>query len=271
MTDAPDLEPTLERDLYEVANQLEGYVGPDTPEPLAQFLLREGREAAKLADEIVRLRAARSAPEAGKAVDETAHDLVMRSVSLLSSLLIESPRFSTELNDKFFTLRDDMRQWLINQADAALASSPAPTGAEPTQAVPAEDVAKIEPALLKLSKVGFGYDLNPHDKWALKQAATALTSISAERDDAIATVKLIGDQHRKQMEHDGRLIAASEAEAADLRRKLEEAERIGKMMANAIYNVHQRGLHVNADDMDSLKECQEAWDRALRALESDNG
>lgn len=70
MTDAPELEPAL--DIYEVANQLEGYVGPDTPEPLAQFLLREGREAAKLADEIVRLRAARSAPEAGKAVDETA-------------------------------------------------------------------------------------------------------------------------------------------------------------------------------------------------------
>ncbi len=44
------------RDLYECANQLEGYVGPSTPVDLAAFLMREGAEAAKLADEIVRLR-----------------------------------------------------------------------------------------------------------------------------------------------------------------------------------------------------------------------
>jgi len=47
----------VERDIYEVANQLEGYVDPGTPERLAQFLLREGKAAADLADEIVRLRA----------------------------------------------------------------------------------------------------------------------------------------------------------------------------------------------------------------------
>lgn len=53
----------VERDIFEVANQLEGYVDESTPEPLARFLLREGREAAKLAatlkaktDEIERLR-----------------------------------------------------------------------------------------------------------------------------------------------------------------------------------------------------------------------
>ena len=45
------------RDIYEVANQLEGYVGPDTPELLANFLMREGQFASDLADEIVRLRA----------------------------------------------------------------------------------------------------------------------------------------------------------------------------------------------------------------------
>ena len=50
-----------ERDKYEVANQLEGYVGPDTPEHLARFLMREGAEAAKLADTIVGLEAERDA------------------------------------------------------------------------------------------------------------------------------------------------------------------------------------------------------------------
>lgn len=53
----------IERDIFEVANQLEGYVGPDTPEPLANFLLCEGKAAAALADEIVRLRAALSLAE----------------------------------------------------------------------------------------------------------------------------------------------------------------------------------------------------------------
>jgi hypothetical protein len=47
-----------ERDIYECANQLGGYVGPDTEDSLAVFLIRESNEAAKLADEIVRLRAA---------------------------------------------------------------------------------------------------------------------------------------------------------------------------------------------------------------------
>jgi hypothetical protein len=48
--------PGSARDLYEVANQLGGYVGPDTPKRLADFLIRESTEAAHLADEIVRLR-----------------------------------------------------------------------------------------------------------------------------------------------------------------------------------------------------------------------
>lgn len=45
-----------DRDIYEVANQLGGYVGPDTDERLAQFLIRESDEAALLANELVRLR-----------------------------------------------------------------------------------------------------------------------------------------------------------------------------------------------------------------------
>jgi hypothetical protein len=45
-----------ERDPYEVANQLGGFVGPDTDKKLSAFLIREGKEAALLADEIGRLR-----------------------------------------------------------------------------------------------------------------------------------------------------------------------------------------------------------------------
>jgi hypothetical protein len=45
-----------DRNIYEVANQIGGYVGPDTDKKLATFLIREGKEAALLADEIVRLR-----------------------------------------------------------------------------------------------------------------------------------------------------------------------------------------------------------------------
>lgn len=46
-----------DRDNYEVANQLQGYVDMTTPEELAQFLLREAREAEKLADHIAALEA----------------------------------------------------------------------------------------------------------------------------------------------------------------------------------------------------------------------
>lgn len=41
-----------ERDIYEVANQLGGYVGPGTEKHLAAFLIREANEASKLADRI---------------------------------------------------------------------------------------------------------------------------------------------------------------------------------------------------------------------------
>jgi len=45
-----------ERDIYEVANQLGGYVSSATPKHLAAFLLREADEASKLADAIAALR-----------------------------------------------------------------------------------------------------------------------------------------------------------------------------------------------------------------------
>lgn len=49
-----------DRDIYEVANQLGGYVDPGTEKNLGRFLIREAEEATKLANEIVRLRAALS-------------------------------------------------------------------------------------------------------------------------------------------------------------------------------------------------------------------
>ncbi len=52
-----------DRDIFEVANQLGGYVGPGTEKNLARFLIREAEEASKLAYEIVRLRAELSPPQ----------------------------------------------------------------------------------------------------------------------------------------------------------------------------------------------------------------
>ena len=70
----------IERDIYEVANQLEGYVDTSTPERLKVFLLREGKAAAALADEISRLRAElANARNAG--LEEAAEILEMRAAN----------------------------------------------------------------------------------------------------------------------------------------------------------------------------------------------
>lgn len=53
------------RDIYEVANQLGGFVGPSTDKFLAKFLIREAEEATALANEIVRLRQLLSDAEKG--------------------------------------------------------------------------------------------------------------------------------------------------------------------------------------------------------------
>jgi hypothetical protein len=60
------------REIYECANQLEGYVDEGTPDRLAAFLMREGKAANDLADEIVRLRAKLEAAEARAARLESA-------------------------------------------------------------------------------------------------------------------------------------------------------------------------------------------------------
>lgn len=45
------------RDIWEVSNQLAGYVDERTPQDLCDFLIRESKAAADLAAEITRLRA----------------------------------------------------------------------------------------------------------------------------------------------------------------------------------------------------------------------
>lgn len=50
---APDGLEVEGRGIYDCANQLMGYVGPDTEPNLAQFLIREGKSATALADALV--------------------------------------------------------------------------------------------------------------------------------------------------------------------------------------------------------------------------
>lgn len=52
------------RDIFECSNQLGGYVGPNTEDGLASFLIRESSAAAELAGEIVRLRESLSSAQA---------------------------------------------------------------------------------------------------------------------------------------------------------------------------------------------------------------
>lgn len=60
-TALPDGMEVEGRDIYECANQLMGYVGPDTEGRLAQFLMREGKAAAALADTLVQAQSALAA------------------------------------------------------------------------------------------------------------------------------------------------------------------------------------------------------------------
>jgi hypothetical protein len=79
---SPSVPPQGEtsRDIFECANQLEGYVGPDTEPNLAAFLLREGKAAAALAYEIVRLRALASQTQGEGDVVEALYFAIERHV-----------------------------------------------------------------------------------------------------------------------------------------------------------------------------------------------
>jgi hypothetical protein len=89
------------RDIYEVANQLGGYVGPDTERRLADFLIREAKAASDLADEIVRLTAA-LAEARDKALEEAAFVLECKA-AYFSALPWQSGRHK-EVQQRY---RDD--------------------------------------------------------------------------------------------------------------------------------------------------------------------
>ncbi|MER9357463.1 hypothetical protein NKI61_29970 [Mesorhizobium sp. M0514] len=54
--------------------------------------------------------------------DDAAHDLIMRSVGLAMEIQFYDHGFDEKTKLKFWALRDDMRQWLVDQANAALAA-----------------------------------------------------------------------------------------------------------------------------------------------------
>lgn len=57
------------RSVWEVANQLGGYIGPNTPDDLVAFLSRESDAAAALAERIVSLESRALAAEAALAAE----------------------------------------------------------------------------------------------------------------------------------------------------------------------------------------------------------
>jgi hypothetical protein len=251
MTTLPDLEPAGMEAARRKGRELAG----NQPDALVEAFAEIAAAGA-----VAYLSSARSAPEAGKAVVkplewEEIHQ--KRSDEDPSTEVVGweadagfAAYYTVELTGGGASMTDpDYDEKHFDDPEAAIAAaqadyeqrvlsalaSVAPSGAEsaipchhcgasvistlPPQAVPAEDIAKIEDALLKLSKVGFGYDLNPRDKWALKQAAAALTSLSA-RLDATETARYVAATNYLDLV---KYKECPEAEAASLRRKLEEA------------------------------------------------
>jgi hypothetical protein len=327
MTTLPDLEPAARETLHDELKRLIGeYEDDDSGEAtkaeawnlIADFVVENSKAV------LSALAARSTVPEAGKAVDEISKRLKW----------ISEARWSEDADlDSICTYADQALLYV-----GALASAPAPSGAEETrvtescgcvfrdlnvpcrdplckichdlpQAVPAEDVAGLVERLNekhaawqklcdrwiakgKADGMDIEDDFTALRKTTEGEAADALARIAEERNayikacddyerdlkrseaEATSLRSIIGECAKAlgngayiaptcTVEFMGNLPEEIRLLVADLRRKLEERERIGKMMANAIYNVHQRGLLVNADDMDSLKECQEAWDRTL--------
>ncbi|QDZ07436.1 hypothetical protein FPZ24_08055 [Sphingomonas panacisoli] len=69
-----------DRDLYECANQLEGYIDSATPDDLAAFLRREALVAAGLANTIVRMRRASTIPADHVVVPREPSEAMLRAV-----------------------------------------------------------------------------------------------------------------------------------------------------------------------------------------------
>jgi hypothetical protein len=138
---------------------------------------------------------------------------------------------------------------------ADLASVPAPSGAEP---IKEPHIVRFEPFLAGTREDHAECAEHPEGGYVLyADHLAALTSLQRKYDTALQCYE--GATARRE---------ASEAEATSLRRKLEERDRIGKMMANAAYNIHQRAADIHVgfgldDAIRSLKSVQEEWDRTL--------
>lgn len=95
---------------------------------------RDANKMRKLAKAIRRLRhadlaliPAKPAVEVVEALNDKAHDLIMRAVDLACNhLIFYDQHFDIEARQKFYDIRDDMRQWLVDVADAALQAPATP-------------------------------------------------------------------------------------------------------------------------------------------------
>ncbi len=93
-----------DRDIFEVANQLGGYVDPGTEKRLARFLIREAEEASKLAYEIVRLREGLSPPQLDMSDFQLLERIKRENVADGPRHVIEGDR---ELWEQAFRLSDE--------------------------------------------------------------------------------------------------------------------------------------------------------------------
>lgn len=276
MTTLPDLEPAaLTYGLKLIAEAIEAHFGKRNEDYDEDVDDTSNQDAWTAFDALV---ARSTVPEAGKAVDAAevlstikewelwagkwAGSAFVADESLPLDAMTDSEH-KTELYSGLCKLMSSM-MWLHDEV-SALASVPAPSGAENV-------TNKVQHRVRRHKKDEWGPWTDgcvPADYLGWFEQREVPTEIGW-RDKRIEILTDECERRSKQISeiakqrNDAEIRAeTAEAEATDLRRKLEDRERIGKMMANAIYNVHQRGLHVNADDMDSLKKCQEAWDRTL--------
>lgn len=257
MTDAPDLEPTaLKAARDAIRNKCLEYF-----EKTWDFQVSE-----MFASTAIRAYlAARSAPEAGKAVD--APQFILRQVGEISfddpedegpitGLVLEGSVDAVRAAAKFFGEK------VCVIPTAALASSPAPTGA---------DVRQIIFDALDLSEE-LRVECTADVVNALESAGISLASPQPAPTGEIAGLRRMSDAHREHaqsaVEHNAtlnRLLSIAEAradrleaEAADLRRKLEEARKALEVIASS-------------DDIENALDPARNKRVARQALESDNG
>lgn len=204
MTDAPDLEP---------AGLEAAWLAHDNACPGEHWKKRE-----RMAVAIRAYLAARSAPEAGKAVTDA---MVKRATQEFLSHRGERPE---RIKRGGYELWEENAPAMRAALTAALASSPAPTGAEPV--APTGEVAGL---LTQLSECADYFEK------------------FYGRTKTVATIREAADA-----------LTASEAEAADLSRKLEEhqdaEDKAAREMATVIQGLRNRATAAER----KLEEAREA-------------